>query len=381
MAVGMTDRRDGRHVGLFFSNFQGGGIQRVRLNLAEALLARGWRVDLVLVQASGPLKSEIPAGCRLFDLQAAHASQSLFKFARYLKTEKPAVVISAQTHLNLTAILARILSGWRGRLLVGEHITLDYSTQNSTLWKERLFPLLAAIFYRLADKIIVVSKGSARHLINATHLPEALIKVIYNPIISEKLITQSHSLPDHPWLAVPGLPVILSAGRLVPQKDFMTLLRAFSLVKARIPTAKLIILGDGPEQPHLELLAGELGLQDSVRFPGFVLNPHAYMAHAALFVLSSRWEGFGNVIAEALACGTPVVSTDCPSGPAEILADGIYGRLAPVGNPEALAVAMLLELSSPHDSELLQHRAAEFSIDHILPEYIQILQPGGGNPP
>jgi len=376
MAAGVSEELHNLHVGLFFSNLSGGGIQRVRLRLAEGLLLQGCRVDLILVQAEGPLRNEIPIACHLFDLQTGHASQSLFKLAAYLRSEKPGVVLSSQTHFNVIMVLARILSGWKGRLLLCEHITIDIAARYSTHWKDRFFPILARIFYRWADEIILVSKETARHFLKATNLPEKMVKVIYNPINTKNLINQSQEHLEHIWYKSPNTPVILAIGRLTPQKDFGTLLRAFSFLRKRVPLARLLILGEGDERSQLEHLSEELGLQDAVQFPGFIKNPFPYMVNSSVFVLSSRWEGFANVIVEAMACGTPIVSTDCPSGPSEILEGGKYGRLVPVGNPEALAEAILQELDSPHDRTLLLHRANDFSIDVILPQYLEALFPG-----
>jgi glycosyltransferase involved in cell wall biosynthesis len=379
MASKISAPPNDHHVGLYFANFSAGGIQRVMLTLAEGLAHLGWRVDLILVQGDGPLKTQVPQGCQLFDLKAGQTRNTLFKFSNYLKTEKPAVLLSSQTHLNIVAILARILSGWPGRLLVTEHITLDFSAQYPTSWKDRFFPLLAGIFYRWADQIILVSHGAARHFILATHIPAKLVTVINNPIVTHHPNPQPGPRPDMAWFNNTG-PVFLAAGRLTLQKDFVTLLRAFSILKARIPSAKLIILGDGRGRARLEELSLELGLKDSVQFLGFVPNPYEYMEKASVFVLSSRWEGFANVLVEAMACGTPVVSTDCPSGPAEILEDGKYGRLVPVGNPEALAEALIQEYNTPHDSKLLKQRAADFSIERILPQYLEVLLPTKGSP-
>ena len=376
MASSMSEQSHNLHVGLFFSNLSGGGIQRVRLRLAEGLLHQGCRVDLILVQADGPLRTEIPAGCNLFDLQTGHASRSLFKLADYLRSERPGVVLSSQTHFNVIMVLARILSGWKGRLLLCEHITIDIAARYSSHWKDRFFPILARIFYRGADEIILVSKETARHFLKATNLPEKMVKVIYNPINTKNLINQSKLRPEHIWYKTPNLPVVLAVGRLTRQKDFGTLLRAFSMLRKQVPLVKLLILGEGEERARLEQLSEELGLQDSVQFPGFISNPFPYMANSSVFVLSSLWEGFANVMTEAMACGTPVVSTDCPSGPSEILEGGKYGRLVPMGNPEALAEAIFQEMNFPHDKNLLMQRANDFSIDVILPQYLEALFPG-----
>ncbi|MBM4428677.1 MAG: glycosyltransferase [Chloroflexi bacterium] len=358
------------HIGLYFSNFSGGGIQRVMLSLSEGFLRLGWQVDLILVQADGPLRAEIPQGARLIDLKAGKSTRSILKLAAYLASESPAVVLSSQTHLNVSAIIARFLSGWKGRLLVSEHIALDFSAQNPNSWKDRLHPLLASLFYHWADQIILVSFEAARRFMKITHLPANKIKVIYNPIVSQKLLEQSTIQPDHPWFKSPGLKVILAAGRLVKQKDFKTLLKSFSLLKTKLPMARLMILGDGKEHPQLMRLAKNLGLEDAVHFPGFVVNPFAYMAHSSVFVLSSQWEGFANVLVESMACGTPVISTNCPSGPSEILEDGKYGILTPVGDANALAEAILDTLAHPIPPEILRQRAMSFSVDNILNQYI-----------
>ena len=363
------------HVALFFSNFAGGGIQRVMLNLAGGLAKAGWRVDLVLVQADGPLRVRVPKGCQIFDLRTRHASRSLRALSGYLRAQRPSALLSSQTHLNVSAVLARLLSGWRGRLLLGEHIALDQASEHAANSAERLFPLLARVLYPLSDGIILVSRGAAERFLKTTHLPRAMVKVIYNPIVDAAVDEQSRMPPDHAWYSDNSLQVILAAGRLMPQKDFQSLLRAFAVLLPESPTLRLIILGEGSERPRLELLAVELRIREHVAMPGFATNPYAHMAHAALFVLSSRWEGFANVIVEALACGTTVVATDCPSGPAEILDLGTYGELTPVGDVRALADAMRRALAQPRDPARLRARALDFSVERIVPRYMKVLQP------
>ncbi len=372
MAASMIANSQKLHIGLLFSNFHSGGIQRVMLNLASGLTKMGWRVDLLLVDANGPLKEDIPAGCKLYDFQEKHVSRALLKLGTYLRNEKPKIILSSQTHINIVMIFARILSKWNGRLIVSEHIAIDFAASNPHHWIDRFFPFLASIFYRQTDKIILVSTDTARHFIESTHLPDNLIKVIYNPIVSEKLLVLAKCRNDHTWFTNQGFPVVLSAGRLTRQKDFDTLLRAFSLVSIKIPSAKLILLGEGEELTHLQQISQDLGIQNSIEFSGFTNNPFSYMANSSVFVLSSRWEGFGNVLVEAMACGCPVVSTDCPSGPAEILDHGKYGRLVPVGDPQSLADAILQELDSPHDRSELIERAKLFSVDRILPQYVDL---------
>jgi glycosyltransferase involved in cell wall biosynthesis len=210
-------------------------------------------------------------------------------------------------------------------------------------------------------------------------VPSAKVKVIYNPTVTPEIFRKATEPVQHPWFVDNRVPIILAAGRLHRQKDFPTLLRAFSLLRQNRP-CRLVILGDGKKRRRkaLRQLAKQLGIEKDVSLPGFVENPFAYMARANLFVLSSAWEGFGNVIVEALACGCPVVSTDCRSGPREILDNGRYGRLVPVGDPEALARAMLEALDDPDnpcDRETRIQRAMEFSVDKIVDEYLKVLLP------
>jgi glycosyltransferase involved in cell wall biosynthesis len=229
--------------------------------------------------------------------------------------------------------------------------------------------------YPKADRIVAVSQGVADDLISLLNLPHEKVTVIYNPIFTPELFEQAKQPANHPWFEQNRLPVILAVGRLTRQKDYPILFRAFSLVR-QVRPAKLLILGEGEERANLERLAIELGIQNDVSMPGFVDNPFAFMAKASVFVLSSAWEGFGNVLVEALACGCPVVATDCRSGPREILDNGRYGRLVPVGDHEALAKAILETLDNPDfpaNRQTRLQRAMEFSVDAAVDKYLKVL--------
>jgi glycosyltransferase involved in cell wall biosynthesis len=212
-------------------------------------------------------------------------------------------------------------------------------------FRMRLMPKLVRRFYRWADGIVAVSKGVADDLVQVTGLPPERIQVIYNPIVTPELMAKAQDTLDHPWFGPGQPPVILAVGRLDPQKDFHTLIRAFAQVR-QIRLSRLLILGEGEERQALEALVCQLGLQDDVCLPGFVANPYPYMTRAGVFVLSSRWEGLPGVLIEALYCGVPLVSTDCPSGPREILANGQYGKLVPVGDVVAMTQAIVAMLNS-----------------------------------
>ena len=365
-------QRHGR-IALLFSSFRAGGIERVMLNLAEGFLARGASVDLVVMSARGDLESLVPKGANVVDLESGRALRSLSRIVEYLRNRRPDALLASQTHLNLVAIWARAWARIPVRLIVSEHIAADAAAQNGS-WKERWFPTGARLFYRKADGLVAVSHATADRFAAATGLPRTMARVIYNPIVTPTLIAQATSELDHPWFAQSEPPVILSVGRLTRQKDHETLVRAFALLRKSTP-ARLVVLGEGAERPNLERLIGRLGLEREVQLPGFVLNPFAYMARAQLFALSSRWEGLPSVLVEAMACGAPVVSTDCPTGPAEILKDGLFGRLTPVGDAEALADAMLRTLKDPPDAGALRARGAEFSRNRAVEQYLDALLP------
>jgi glycosyltransferase involved in cell wall biosynthesis len=231
---------------------------------------------------------------------------------------------------------------------------------------------LARWFYPWADAIVTVSQGSAEDLARLG-LSSDCIKVIYNPVVTPELFEKVTEPVEHPWFEPGSPPVILGVGRLEKQKDFPTLIRAFAQVRQQRP-ARLMILGEGQERPDLETLVQELGLAENVALPGFVANPYAYMGKAALFVLSSLFEGLPTVLIEAMATETPVVSTDCKSGPAEILANGQYGKLVAVGDVKGMAEAIISTLEAPPNSEALKLRAAEFSLEKAVAQYQQVLQ-------
>jgi len=358
-------------IALFFSSLRGGGVERVMLNLARGLLAKGHTVDLVLVQAAGELLGQVPDGANLVDLKATRTLRALPSLVRYLRSIHPTAILAAQTHNNVLAVWARRLSAVTSRLVLSEHSSMSAVVQNAALSKDRWRPWAARLFYPGADAIVAVSAGVADDLAQTATLPREYIHVIHNPIVLPELIAWAAEPLTHPWFEAGQVPVILAVGRLVPAKDFPTLLRAFASLRARRP-AHLLILGEGVQRNTLMALASDLGIVEDMAMPGFDPNPYRFMARCNVFVLSSAWEGFAVVIAEALACGAPVVSTDCPSGPAEILENGKYGRLVPVGDHEALARAIEATLDNPLPAEVLRARAADFSVEVITRQYLRV---------
>ena len=361
-------------IAIFLMDLDGGGAERVMLNLARGFAEQGLKVDLVLVKVEGPYVSQLaqlPQKVRVVKLESSRLIFSLPALARYLKKEQPPVLISALEDTNMVALWAKKLAGVSTQVIVTVHNHLSCAAKHTTKLKHQLTPQFVKWFYPWADTIVAVSQGVAEDLIEMG-LPIEKIKAIYNPIVTPELSKKFEEFVDHSWFLPGEPPVILGVGRLEPQKDFPTLLHAFAKVRQQ-QRVRLMILGEGGERAHLESLAQELGLTEDVVFPGFVANPHAYMALASVLVLSSAWEGFGNVLVEAMAAGTPVVSTDCESGPAEILANGQYGKLVAVGDREAIAKAIAQTLEETLDSQLLQERADEFSLKKALAQYQQFL--------
>jgi glycosyltransferase involved in cell wall biosynthesis len=235
-----------------------------------------------------------------------------------------------------------------------------------------LWYLPIRLLYRQADEIVAVSEGVKKDLMRITGLPPERITVIANPAVSNRIYSLAAASTPHPWFNDTTIPVVLGAGRLTRQKDFPTLVRAFAKVKA-VRACRLIILGDGNDREKLLSLARELKIDRDIDLPGFISNPYAYLRRASLFVLSSIWEGSPNVLTEALALGTPAVATDCPSGPREILKDGAIGRLVPVGDPDALAAAMLSTLTAPPDTALLKTAVHEYAVAFSSRRYMELL--------
>jgi glycosyltransferase involved in cell wall biosynthesis len=228
------------------------------------------------------------------------------------------------------------------------------------------------LYYRRAEGIIAVSEGVARDAAILTGLPRDRIHAIHNPTIPIDFDEKANEPVDHPWFDSDGLPVILAVGRLARPKDYPTLLRAFAILRDCLH-CRLVILGEGRERTRISALAAELGISKHTDLPGYVANPFSYMRRASLFVLSSVWEGSPNVLIEALAAGAPVVSTDCENGPREILADGRYGILVPVGDPGALAEAMRTALENPPDKAFLRSATDKYRANRNAKEYLRVM--------
>lgn len=361
-----------KRIGIVMSSLSGGGAEKMVLNLSQRFSTKGYVIKLYLANKSGDYIDRIPPEIEIFDMGAQRQIGSLFPLIRYLSSDPPDVLLSTGTGMNVISCLAKQISRSDTKLVIRVQNTMSKSIYEGSRPEHRLLPFLVKTLFPTADEIIAISEGVASDLSSITRVDEKDISIIYNPVINNSLLDLAKENPSHKWFKQNDVPIILGVGRLVPQKDFSTLIRAFKRVREN-REAKLIILGKGKEKDRLQRLATQLNLTPYISFPGFVENPYAYMSSSDLFVQSPAWEGFGNVLVEAMACGTPVVSTDCPHGPAEILEHGRFGLLVPVGDSKALANAISFTLGSPMPATALQKRAMNFTVERIADEYIDVL--------
>jgi glycosyltransferase involved in cell wall biosynthesis len=355
-------------IAFFLPSVVGGGAERVTVNLVQGMTTRGLAVDVVLATATGPFLNQLPPAVRLVDLRAGRVLKSVLPLARYIRRERPRVVVSSMSHANMAALWAARLARRATPVVVTEHNTMSQTARHENVVERGMWPRLMRTFYPWAASVVAVSRGAADDFARTAGVPRDRVEVVYNPVITPHLLELARQSPDHPWFAPGQPPVILGVGRLTPQKDFPTLLRAFAQVR-REREARLVILGEGEDREALMALARELGVSDSVDLPGFRENAIALMAASAIFVLSSAWEGLPTVLIEALAAGTQVISTDCPSGPREILQDGRLGTLVPVGDAAALAAAIRTRLEHPSSAtplDALRPFTSAAAVDHYL---------------
>lgn len=339
------------------------------LHLARGFIERGSQVDLVLAQVTGSYLPDIPPQTRIVDLGASRVLTSLPSLARYLRRERPVAMLSTQSHANVVALWARRISGVDTRLVVRE---ANMAVREVGI-RGRLIPHLMRQYYPWANGIVAVSQGVAADLTRSAGLAPERIHLIYNPVVPAELKKKAKEPVGHTWFALGKQPIILGVGRLEWRKDFATLIRAFALVRKNCP-ARLVILGEGEQRSELEGLIRELDLTIDASLPGFVANPYAYMARAAVYVLSSVSEGLPNTLMEAMAVGTPVIATDCESGPREILAGGKYGQLISVGGAKELATAVLNVIQHGIYTKPQKEWLNTFSLDRCISEYLRLMQ-------
>lgn len=363
-------------VALFLPTLEGGGAERVFVELANAFAARGCRVDLALASAQGPYLADVSRPVRVVDFGVRRVSSALPALARHLRSERPHAILSGLDHANVVAILARRLAGGRTRAVVSVRSVPSEVYRRANSPASRLLLRVMRVAYRYADAIVANSGAVAVDLARLLRTSTDGIHVIHNPVNLAEIERLSREAVDHPWTADGAMPVVIGVGSLAPLKDFTTLILAFAAVRAR-RECRLVILGEGPEREALMGVARRAGVDEDVLMPGFQANPFAWMRRAAVFVSSSVTEGCPNALMQALALGMPIVSTDSVGGSAELLEHGRWGKLVPAGSPSTMADAIDECLSSGPIAGT-RGRAADFSHERIADRYLDVLLPARG---
>ena len=360
-------------IALFLPSLAGGGAERVFVDLANEFAARGRRVDLVLAAAEGPYLHDVSSTVRVVDFKAPRMLRALPQLVRYLRTERPAAILSGLDHANIVAVLARRLAGGKTRCVISMRCVPTEVYRRAGMGGNRVLVQLMRATYGFADAIVANSHAVAVDLARLLRMPVDEIEVIYNPLDLARIEELSHAPLAHDWLADGAVPVVLGVGSLSPLKDFATLIRAFAIVRSR-RLCRLVILGEGPERERLQAVTRQAGVEDDVFMPGFDGNPFPWMRRARVFVSSSVTEGCPNALMQALSLGQAIVSTDAGGSP-EILESGRWGRLVPVERPGAMAAAIDDCLDAPAIPRA-RDRAADFSHDRIAHRYLEVLLPG-----
>jgi glycosyltransferase involved in cell wall biosynthesis len=364
-----------RHtVSIFLHTLRVGGAEKVLVALANSLIVHYENIELVVMELDGPLIDSVHERVKIIDLKSPNYRRATLEMARYYERAMPSVVLTSLYPTGLAAIAAKVMSRSKTKVLVGAHNSLRAKFVSPDTRKDRLLlkPLCRFLFPR-ADGFIAVSKGVADELIADFHIPSNRMKVIYNPVITADFPKRMTEAVHHPWLGAKKertFKTIVTVGRLVKQKGYDILLKAFSFVTKK-QQCKLIFVGTGPLLEPLKLQVKALHMDQHVDFVGYQENPLKYMYNADLFVLSSRWEGLPTVLIEALACGCPVVATDCMHGPSEILGHGEFGKLAMVDNPASLSTEILSALTTkPEIKHPLRRRLEDFKPDCVTHQFV-----------
>lgn len=355
-----------------------GGVTRSTYNLARCFVAKGHQVEFLCVKLAGDMALSIQnqSEINVTVLNARRALFALPRLKRHFERAKPDVVISAQHYANIISVWARMLSRHKPKLIATERVHIHSDLSQLPVWKMRVLNWLVRRFYKRADHIVVNSKSGARALRDFIDDRAGKVKTIYNCVDFENIRQLAQADLRHPFLNK-SAPLIVSVGRLERQKGFDILLQAFAKLRRRLK-ANLIIVGDGELTGELRALTAKLGLNDCVSLPGFDVNPYRYMKNADLFVCSSRYEGFGNVLPEAQACDTLVASTDCPVGPNEILMDGAAGLLAASADADSLERTIWDALNLPPDRAaaiigVARDNLSRFGRDEICDSYTRLM--------
>lgn len=356
----------------YIADLSGGGAEKVFLNLINYVAKQGHSIDLLLHQKKGPNLSSLDSSVTVKDLGVERAREAVFELARYLKKQDPDIAISTLSQCNFALILARLLSRIQTKLIVREANSFRAQRDHLSPIRMMFERLTAGILYRFANRILVNSKGSREELSEATWIDKNRIDILPNPLDLMTIRRQARKeVPDRIQQFVNSSPFVVAAGRLEKAKGFDLLIKSFAAMGNK--KARLVIMGEGNCRTELDKLIHRLQMQKRILLAGFVNNPYPVMEKADLFVLSSRYEGMPNVLLEAMALGKPIVATDCPSGPAELLQDGRYGRLVPVGQVNDFAQAMNDKIGKNCKKEDREHYINQFDITKVGKKFMGML--------
>jgi glycosyltransferase involved in cell wall biosynthesis len=366
---------DSKRIACLFSTSGHSGVDRLAKHLLPALAERGYAVDLLKVRGHGPHLTRAAAttsNLDIVDLGHATTYACLPAIVGYLRHRRPVVLLSDKDRVNRTALAAGAFARVGTRLYLRSGTTLSVNLASRNVLERWLQRQSVARLYPFATGVLVPSQGAKTDLVAFTGLDPALVCVVPTPVVPSALFERPPPAPEHPWFHDPETPLILGVGELSRRKDFATLIRAFARLRATRP-CRLMILGRGALRAELLALATSLSVARDVALPGFISDPYPYLAHADVFAFTSRWEGLGFVLIEALALGTPVVATDCPSGPREILEDGRYGPLVPVGDAVALADAIAATLTASPSPAALKAAARRYEVQPAVTAYLSAM--------
>lgn len=363
---------------MFLPSAAGGGVERAFADLVAFWRDEGCTVTVILADGRGPLREAFAQGTRFVDFGVKRVSSAILPLARLLRASPELPLLTSMSHSNLAVLTAaRLLTRHKGAVVIQEAARFALGREGGSRWRRRAVRALLPWLYGRADTVSAVSEGVADELAALLRWPRGRIRVVPNPLPLARIASAAAAPCPHHWLGEGSVPVILGVGRLSPEKDFATLLRAFALLRQRV-AARLILLGNGEEAAALRLLARRIAIDDATDFCGFVANPWAFMSRAALVASSSLAEGFSLVLAEALACGTNVVSVDSGAAVRALLPAARFGPLSPPGDAAALAAAMERRLARPLPASELKARSRRFDIGQIAPRYRALLRQGGG---
>ncbi|MGB3352081.1 MAG: glycosyltransferase [Mycobacterium sp.] len=362
------------NISFFVRSMEGGGAQRAMVRLATGFAEAGHAVEVLTLQPEGTFRAELSPSVKLTTLASKRTWSAVPAIARHLRRQRPAALLVTEPACNIAVILSKLAARTSSRILIREGLYPSIAIKESPHRSTRLAYAMAPVLYRHADVIVSIADEMTADLARVARIDAGRITTIpVNPVVTQTLRRAAADAPSHPWFDG-NIPIILGVGRLDHQKDFMTLMRAFERVRAE-RACRLLIMGDGPLRGQLEGARAASAFAADIALPGFSVLPFSSMANCSVFVLSSRYEGQPNVLIEALACGASVVATDCPSGPRDILEQGRYGRLVPVGDFAAMADAISATLDAPVDTHLSQARGCEFTVEKSTRLYLDALFP------